>query len=63
MLKPAAAARPVCPMCKEPGIHSTEQACIDAFRAEIDKLRKQIANLPKDPAVEHLGRWVPSFTP
>jgi hypothetical protein len=63
MFKPAAAVGPVCPMCKEPGIHGSEQKCIDNFRAEIDKLRRHIANLPKDPAVQYLGRWVPSFVP
>lgn len=57
------AARPVCPMCHEPGIHSTTQACIDALRATVAQMKAQAAHLPKDPAVEYLGRWVPSFTP
>jgi hypothetical protein len=47
MFRPAAAVGPVCPMCKEPGIHGSEQKCIDNFRVEIDKLRRHIANLPK----------------
>lgn len=57
------AERPVCPMCKEPGIHPTAQACVDALRATIEQLRTQAAQQPKDPAVAHLGRWVPSFVP
>jgi hypothetical protein len=61
MRKPAAAARPICPMCKEPGIHPNAQACIDALRATVDRLKTKITRLSTDPAVAGTGRWVPSY--
>lgn len=45
--------RPVCPMCGEPGIHSSAQACIDTLRATIDQLTTQKASRPIDPAITH----------
>lgn len=56
--------RPICPLCREPGIHGSTEQCLDTLRAAIDRARTQLAHRsPEDPAVAHLGRWVPSFYP
>lgn len=57
------AARPICPMCGEPGIHPSVDRCIEALRAAIDQATTQLAHRPPDPAIVHLGRWVPAFYP
>lgn len=54
--------RPVCPMCKESGIHPTTQDCIDGLRALIDQLSTLKAR-STDASIQHLGRFVPSFYP
>lgn len=41
MLKPRRPVQPVCPMCKEPGIHANVDKCIVALRAAIKAAPKE----------------------
>lgn len=53
--------RPICPRCKEFGIHANDEDCLNELRAEIDRLRQQVAMLA-EPSVKALGHYEHGFT-